>query len=142
MKVDNAKVTILINQDYTTIKIVDGDASTVITEVTLSPQQLSSVLSRLSSVECMECTTGDLSRIGKQMEHRKFIFEQPWAFRRSQTDLECACNEALFKEGLHEWVSDHWYQSQDTFFTKDDVNYVRVTIRRWVEKKDDEKLAG
>lgn len=41
-------------------------------------------------------------------------------------------SESFFAQGMHEWVSDNYFQSQDSFFSKDGKNYARAVIRRWV----------
>ena len=89
------------------------------------------VLSRQGCVDC-ECITGDLCKIGKKHENKYFEFEVTYS--SSEDDLALACNEALFREGMHEWVSDNYYRSQNSLFKKDGKNYARATIRRWVDK--------
>lgn len=129
MKIENPKITMLINSGYTEIEIVDSDANTTIVKVRLTPEQLSTILARRGYVDC-ECTIGDLTRIGKKHENKKFEFEITYS--KTKEDLALACNEALFAQGMHEWVSDNYYQSQDSFFSRDGKDYARVTIRRWV----------
>jgi hypothetical protein len=129
MKIENPKITMLINQDYTEIKINDADANTTLASVKLTPAQLSRMLSREGNVEC-ECNTGDLKKIGKKHENKSFEFEITYS--NSTEDLSLACNEALFQQGMYEWESDNYYTSQSSFFSKDGKKYARATIRRWV----------
>ena len=127
MKIENPKITMLINPDYTEIEITDSDANETIAKVKLTPEQLSTILSRQGYVNC-ECSTGDLTRIGKKHENKYFYFE----ITDSKEDLTLACNEALFKQGMQEWVPENYYQSQKSFFSKGGKDYARTVIRRWV----------
>ena len=129
MKIENAKITMLINRDYTEIEIHDADANTTLARVKLTPEQLSMILSRQGYVEC-ECNTGDLKKIGKKHENKYFEFEI--VYSKSKEDLTLACNEALFQQGMCEWESDNYYGSQNSFFSKDGKDYARTVIRRWV----------
>lgn len=129
MKLDNGKITFLVNSDYTEITIEDGDANTLLAHIKLTPEQLSLILSRMGSVRC-EITTGPIERIGKTHECKTFEFENPY----TQSELPLACAEALLKEGMHEWVSDNHYGSKNSLFKKDGKNYARTTIRRWINK--------
>lgn len=129
MKINNPQITMLINSEYTKIEIRDSDSVTILCEVKLTPEQLSTMLSRQVRVDC-ECETGDLSRIGKKHENRNFEFE--FNHSHSKEELSATCDEAMKKAGLDEWVPDNYYGSRDSFFKKDDKFYARVTIRRWV----------
>jgi len=129
MRIENSKITLRIDSDQTVIEIFDSDASTTIAKAILTPQQLSQVLSRLAYVDC-ECMVGDFSRIGKKMENQTFEFEITGS--KSSIDLNNDCIDALFREGMSDWIPDNYYQSQNSFFNKDDKQYARVTIRRWV----------
>jgi len=122
------KISILVNCEYTSIEIMDSKSHMTFVKVRLTPEQLSSALSRLAYTPC-ELEVNELERVGKKQEYRTFEFE---INGKDQTSLEAACNEAMFQQGLHEWHSDHYYKSQDTFFDKDGKKYARVTIRRWL----------
>jgi len=123
------QITFLINRESTTIEVHDDDACTTFVSITLTPEQLSAILSRQSMVEC-ELDVRGIEKVGKKHECRNFEFEVTYS--KDDKDLSVACEEALFKEGLYEWVSDNYYHSQNTFFKKDGKQYARTTIRRWV----------
>lgn len=132
MKIKNPKITMLINRKYTEIEIIDSDANTTIAKVKLTPEQLSAILSREGYVDC-ECTTGELSRIGKKHEHKQFEFEIiDSEVKNNESLLLLACNEALSQQGMAEWIPDKYFRSHGSFFTKDGKDYARATIRRWV----------
>lgn len=129
MKIKNPKITILINAEYTEIEILDSDANTYLAKVKLTPEQLSKVLGRQGHIEC-QCTTGDLTRIGKKHESENFEFEITKG--RSDVELYADCSKALIEHGMQEWAPDNYYSSQNSFFKKDGKDYARVVIRRWV----------
>jgi len=125
----NGKISILIEREYTTIKVRDDDACITFLEIRMTPDQLSSALSRLANTDCQLELKG-LEKIGKT--HENDMFEFPMKYSDSKADLELACNEYLFEKGLYELVSDHGYKSQGTFFKKGNEKWVRVVIRRWI----------
>lgn len=128
MKLQDAKISILIDRDWTTIEIHDSKAATTFVKVKLTPAQLSSALSRLAMTEC-EAEVGDLDRVGKTHEWKSFEFEISGS---ADASLNQACQKAMKKAGLKDWISDDYYSSQNSFFSKEGKNYARVTIRRYI----------
>jgi len=126
------QISILINRESTTIKLVDDDASVTFAVVTLTPEQLSSALSRLVNTDC-EIDVNHLNKIGKKMENKSFEILLPDNVDRySDTDvLRSLAQDEVNKLG-QDWIVDSYFSSQNTFFTKDKKSYVRCTIRRWV----------
>lgn len=136
-KIKDARITMLINPDYTEITIEDTGANISIVKVKLTPIQLSAILSRQGYVEC-ECVVGDLSKVGTIMENQSFEFEYNKADGYKAIDnkaLAAACDKALIENGLTEWISDNYYGSQNSFFQKDGKSFARTTIRRWVHRQ-------
>lgn len=131
MKKINGKITFLVNRDKTTIQIDDADASTTFVTVELTPEQLSSALSRLAYTDC-ECYVYNLDRVGKKHENDSFVFEIEEKDKRDKDKLKELCLIELKKQGMSEWIPDNNYSSQNSFFKKDDKFYARAIIRRWV----------
>jgi len=129
IKLQSPKISMHLTRDMAFIEIIDSQSSTTFVKVKLDPNYFLSMLSGLSYTEC-EATVYDLDRIGKTMQHKVFEFE----IKRTdkQSDLELDCVEFLFENGMYEWLPDHYYNSQNTFFEKDGRKYARTTIRRWV----------
>lgn len=132
MELINPKITILINSEFTEIIVHDDTSNVDVVKITLTPDQLSSALSRLSMTAC-KVTTGDLSRVGKVMENKYFEFEVPEnIYRKDHEELVNLCNDALKKSEMIDWVSDNYYGSQNSFFKKEGISYARTTVRRWI----------
>jgi len=136
MKLDKANITILVGSESTTISFQCAKSNITFAEATLTPQQLSSALSRLSNTEC-EIDVKGLNKVNKTMEHKKFEFKLPDGVSKwnntEKVELKDVCNTAMIEQGISdEWISDHYYNSQDTYFNKDGKPYARTTIRRWV----------
>ena len=127
MKKIKGKITFLVDRDKTTIEIEDADASTTFVRVELTPEQLSSALSRLAYTDC-ECYVNNLDRIGKKHENDSFAFEIQEKDRKDNDKLKELCLNELKKQGMSEWIPDNYYN----FFNKDDKFYARAVIRRWV----------
>jgi len=129
MKLKNSKCTLLIGAESTTIELIDSDSSTTFARVILTPKQLSQCLSRMAYVDC-EIELLGIENVGKTMELKKHEFEIPKNIPYSERKNVLA---ELIKETLPDgWVSDNYFSSQDTFFTKDGKDMARTTIRRWV----------
>jgi len=128
----NGKITILVNREQTTIELMDEDANTTFVRVVLTPDQLSSALSRLAYTDC-EMDLFGLDRVGKKMEHKQFEFELPRKNMSSRDSEELSVIAQTILDNNNEgWITDTYFGSQDTFFTKNDKPYARCTIRRWV----------
>jgi len=128
MKLNNPKITILFGSDSTTIELHDSPSSTTFLRVKLTPEQLSSALSRLSYTSC-EAEISGVDRIGKTLEFKKIEF--PLSSNGTHLLKDTAKKEQynFISEG---WESDCYFNSQDSFFTKDGIQHARVTVRRWV----------
>lgn len=128
MKIEG-RISIFINREYTTFEIEDENASVTFVKIRLTPEQLSAALSRQAMVEC-ELEVHGIEKVGKRMEHESFVFEIPKELASSNNEDKLhEIAQGLLSDG---WISDRYFRSQNTFFTKDDKQYARVTIRRWV----------
>lgn len=128
----NGKISILVNREYTTIELIDDDASITFVQVKLTPEQLSAALSRIAYTNC-DMELFGLERIGKKMEHKQFEFELPRKGLSSKNDKELSeIVQKMLDESDEGWISDTHFSSQNTFFSKDGKDYARCTIRRWV----------
>lgn len=129
----NGKITFLVGQEQTTIELIDDNASTTFAKITLTPEQLSSALSRIAYTEC-DIEVFGLDKLGKRMEHKKFDFEIPKDIDKKE--LVKLSQELIDKEN-EGWISDGYFSSQDSFFQKDGKNYARCMVRRWVDIESD-----
>jgi len=129
MKLENARISLFISGEETTIEIKDNDSSITFCKVTLTPEQLSQALGRLSYTHCIAEVAG-IDKLGKKHENKTFEFELPENINKEETEKYCRL--AMLREGLEEWVSDNYYNSQSSYFKKDGKSYARVIIRRWI----------
>ena len=133
------KITILINQHNTIIEIIDDDSGETFVSVTLSPEQLSSALSRLAHTPCEKVVVRGLDRIGKVLETKTLSFEIPedsldqWA-APNREELGILSQKILDEEN-EGWISDRYFGSQNSFFYDDcKQKHARCVARRWIEK--------
>jgi hypothetical protein len=132
------KITILINQDETMIEIRDELSSITFLKITLTPEQLSSALSRLAMTSCKFETRG-LELVGKKMEHKSFEFEIPTYitekyninYNMPEEELQKYAQKLLDEEG-EGYIAESYFQSQGSFFSKNGIQYARVIARRWI----------
>jgi hypothetical protein len=137
MEIDG-KITILINQDYTDIEIYDENSSITFIKIKLTPEELSSALSRLAYTPCKVEIIG-LEKIGKKMIVKDFAFQIPQelmdkyknTYNIPENELWNDAQILLDKEG-DGYTPDRYFRSQGTFFKKDGVDCVRVLARKWI----------
>lgn len=130
MKLEEAKITFLVNREYTEIEIHDAKANVTFVKVRLTPAQLSSMMSQLSRTDC-ECEVMDLDIVGKTHENTDFVFELP-SKGLKENEVFSICRAALKARGMEEWEPDNYFRSQGSFFQKDGKQYARATIRRYI----------
>ncbi len=118
-------ITFLPSQEGTTIKVRCETSKITFLEVTLTNDQLASMMSRLANTEC-EIEVKGLDKVGKQHEHQQFEFEYD-----KKENVKWICEMAVEKE-FKDWTSDHHYGSQNSFFQRDGKNFARTMIRRWI----------
>ena len=136
MELKDPKITILVGRENTIIEVEEGFSGQTFLRVQLTPEQLSSALSRMSGTKCESAKVFGYDRLNKKHEHKFFEFELPeylssYEDRHSQALKDYA--ESIIPEG---WRSDGYFRSQKSFFDKDGKDYARVVIRRWVEVKE------
>jgi hypothetical protein len=130
IKINAPRISLFINRDYTEIEIEDADSGALI-KIKLTPEQLSSALSRLAYTPCESMEIIGIERFGKKMEYKDFTFEMPekveWV-KLKETAIKLADENC--PEG---WTADHSFSSQNSFFkAKDGKNMAGTYIRRWV----------
>ena len=129
----NGKITFLINRENTTIEIKDESSGITFLKVELTPDQLSSALSRLAHTDC-KIEVFDLINVGKTLEIDEFVVEIPKYIQRHDIEqikeyVQNQIDILLFNQG---WVSSGYFGAKNSFFYKDEVLYVRDRIKRWV----------
>jgi hypothetical protein len=130
IKLENPKISMLVNFDGTTIELFDSKSAKTFARVKLTNDQLASMLSRLHRTEC-QIEVGNLELIDKQMEHQKFEFEINEQMRTSKGALHQHCLKALINRNMSDWLPENTYGSQDSFFSKEGKYFARTVIRRW-----------
>ena len=129
MKIEG-KISIFIGRDSTTIEIYDTNANIKFCQIELTPEQLSSALSRLSYTECKSVHVMSLDKVGKKHEHKTMEFELPRDVSfKSRHSVANIVSLNVCPEG---WTPDNYFGSQDSFFQKDGKQYARCIIRRYV----------
>lgn len=130
------KISFRIERDGAFLEVQDDNSGAHFLKIELSQEQLCRVLSREMSVECSMEVFG-LSKLGKKRENESFVFEIPTEVYYKRRDDKFAeiskiCNETLLKNKGNDWVSDNYYNSQDSFFERGGKMFARTFIRRWV----------
>ena len=135
MKLKDPRISLRIDADKTTIEILDNASVTTFITITLTPEQLSSAMSRLSRSEC-EVEITNLDVVGKKRITQELLFEIPknveFMADRSQLIDLTKQNTPI------DWIASTYFGSQNSFFTaKDGKRYARTTMYKWVEDQDE-----
>lgn len=124
-----AKLTLLVNADNTTLEITDASSRTRFVRILLTPEQLSAALGRQSMIDC-EMEVIGLDQVGKTHEHKFVFFEIPENLASSKYAAELnGFLQTQLKDG---WVACDSYVSKGSFYKENGVQYARATIRRYV----------
>ncbi len=133
----DGRITILVSEERTTIEIEDRTSNSVLCKIKLTPEQFCSALGRCAYIKPESCKVYNLDKIGKKHENEKFCFEIPhsvYDHRKYIDEIYEIGTKALKEEKAEEWEMDKYFNSQDSFFSKDGKDYARAIIRRWVIK--------
>ena len=134
MKLKDARISILIGSESTTIELIDNTSSITFASVTLTPEQLSNALSRVTYTPCQIDVKG-LDKLNKKMVNKYHEFEIPKDIPYSDKNKILS---DIIKDTLPDgWISDNYFSSQNTFFKKDGKDYARTTIRQWVDIEEE-----
>jgi hypothetical protein len=128
MELRDGRITILINQDGTTIELKDNSSYTTFVKIELTPDQLSSALSRLGETKC-KIKVFALDKLNKKMINKDFEFEIPEFDYKEMAEKAYEIAKKLCPEG---WIPDGGFNSQGSFFKKDGKNYAKTIIRTWL----------
>ena len=116
-----------------TIRVQDEDSRTHFLELSLTLENFALAITGLYGVDCT-AEVKHLERVGKVQEMDTLEFEMPQSSRFADGIKKIAVE--LAKEHCPEgWIADEGFNSQNSFFRRDDKDYARTTIRRWVEKE-------
>ena len=127
MEIKNAKFTMLIDEDEVEIEIEDRDASITFVRVKLDPKQLCKALSGVRSVDC-DAEVFGLNLIGKKYMSKRLEFKMPDGSNWHDTQVAWVEAQRICPNG---WKPENYFNSQDSFFLKDDEYWAKCVIRRW-----------
>lgn len=131
MKIKDAAITMLFNEDGLKIELHDQASSTTFASVKLTSEQVTAAFSRICHTDCSIEVFG-LDKINKTMENEYHVFEIPDSLKGYNPDVNELHKLAVASvpEG---WTPDKYYGSKGSLFQKDGKQYARVTIRRWID---------
>lgn len=124
------KITFLINRDQSTIQIMDVESGAQFLEIKLTPENLVAILSRQGHIDC-DLEVRGLEKLGKKQEISNIEFKIPEGFSEYDVDRKKLGEyaQSLLTDG---WIAEWYFNSQNSFFTKDGVKFARCTTRRWI----------
>ena len=130
MEIEGA-ITFSVNSEYATIGIRDVKACSTLLRITLTPEQLSQMLSRLAHTSCEKTELFNLDKAGKVHENKKVKIELPEKMYTSSPRDYDEINEYVKKQIDPGWTMDRYLRSQSSFVCSKGKYYVNVIIRRW-----------
>ena len=124
------RITILFNEDGMDIELSDVASSIRFADIHLNPKQTCQALSRLGETPCEKMEVYGLDVIGKKQEHKSFEFEVPYEYTTySKREEVKRIAKLKCPKG---WIPDMYFNSQNSFFKKNNKYYARTVMRRWV----------
>ncbi len=135
-KIDNVSISILVNEDRSTIELYDEDANILFVEVKLSNDQLVSALSRLVHTPVKECIVTNLENVGKERLQKALIFE---VHQTLPLDRDTR-NKILFKLAKEAadpgWTARDYFNGQNSVFRHGDIVNARTIQFKYVDKEE------
>lgn len=129
MKFKDARVSIFIDRDETTIELYDYTAKMSIAQIVLNPEQLSTALSRMALTDC-KAYFWNTDKINKKMIHKYWTFEIPkdiWMKENSKR-----LTKLMLEKCPKGWTPDLYTGAYDSFSSNDGKYYCKTIIRKWV----------
>lgn len=109
-----------------TIQVKDHDAVARFLDIEISYENFAQLITGLSEVD-IDFTVRDLDHVGKTREIKPLMFPINAGF---DDRVDVAIKEAK-KHTPDGWIADTYFRSQNSFFTKDGIEYARTSIKRW-----------
>lgn len=133
MEIDG-RVTILVDEDGATIEIQDNVANTTFCRIKMSNEQFMRCLGRGAYTKPDSLDVYGLDRVGKVHECKQFEFPMPIAAKIHWKNREELAIRKVKSDCPEGWYPDLYFNSQNSFFRKDDEDWARCIIRRYVDK--------
>lgn len=133
MKTIEGRITILVNDNKVLVELRDELSRVKFAKVELTPSEFCRLLSRTVEIDCTIDING-LEKVGKKLIISHLEFEMPdggWGNR------EDTARQLVVEKCPEGWEPDLYFGSRDNFFRRDNKNWVRATIRKWVEVTTD-----
>jgi hypothetical protein len=129
------RISILWNSQDKDIKIEIEDTKANSLIATVKLDAVAFCMATLGNLASMKCTigVGELEKVGKKMLIDKLVFEVPENLFFSADSKDVAAKLAV-KECPDGWEPQLYFNSQNSFFTKDGKAFAQCTIRKWVEE--------
>ncbi len=116
------------------LNITDVDARIEFVELEISYADFTRALTGQAYVVCDMHVRG-LENVGKQRERDTITVEMPECSYYDRKATAVAEVHHHIKEG---WTSSDYFGSQDSFYTKDNIQYAKTDIFRWIDKEQGE----
>ena len=117
------------------VLIEDADSRIEFVHLELDLASFMRALTGLAYVEC-DMETNGLEHVGKLCERKELIVEMPDEADHSRLNRVRIAYGRAKQKAPEGYTVSSCFGSQDSFFRKDDRNYARTTMTRWVEKTE------
>jgi hypothetical protein len=142
----NAKIDILFCKNNESphgiglqIRIYDDAANIEFVNLFLKPENLIDAFGRLSRTPIDFCEVKNLDKVGKTHIIKTITCLMPKADFSKKKEIAQQTAKEYCKEFYgEEWTVRDSFGSQNSFFTKDEKEYCRANIEKWVDPEDKE----
>lgn len=126
MKLDG-RMTLLVDGQKVLLELKDNTSCRTFLTAEINPVDFCAMLGRLAGVP-VEFNVYALNKLGKNMVMDTFEFKMPKCEWKEQKKIASETVKKLCPKG---WEADEYFNSQNSFFTKDNAQWARTTIRKW-----------
>lgn len=133
MKLEDPRITILVNGDHVDIELVDRKSSSVFATIKMTSEQFTKALSRSVFVNC-EMEIGEhLERLNKKMIYKPIIFELGKVSELGYGGWKEKARKKVKELVPEGWEPDLYFGSQSSFKPVGDMVIASTFIKRWVD---------
>ena len=111
------------------IKVKDSTAGVNFLDIEIPLDNFAECLTGLAAVDCSIEVRG-LENVGKTIKRENLVFEMPASIKYSER--KSAAFDLAKLAAPAGWVVRDYFDSQDSFFTKDGKDYAQTQMMRWV----------
>ncbi len=128
----NCKITLLVDKQGARIELHDVPSGLTFFRAEMTAEDFMAALGRLGYAGMEKAEIFNLEKIGKTLLIDKIEFEMPEGVPHKE--LSKVAYQLALEQCPAGWEPDSYFNSRDSFFYKNEKQWARATIRKYVEE--------